>query len=195
MLFGRTWGSTPTRNLFSPVLSPVVRFRCWKRCWFQLLQQVSHSMRSVLLKDNMRGRREDKSPFCWWPCQPNQSICWLNQLYCHIIVLNSFVCLTHPQRSWQRLWKQPPQVVWTRVRCRIYFGWRGQQGAHTNCRTKAADVLDKSLAGRLCKPTEYFGAFATTMRHVVRCGRRTCKLLTSQRLSIQSVAWSATVGT
>ena len=49
-----------------------------------------------------------------------------------------------------------------------------------NCVTMAADVLDKFLASKLdCESSEYFGAFATTM--------------TSQRLSIQSVAPSAAV--
>ena len=46
--------------------------------------------------------------------------------------------------------------------------------------TKAADVLANFLAGKLlCESTENFGAVATAM--------------TSQRLSIQSVAASATV--
>ena len=45
----------------------------------------------------------------------------------------------------------------------------------TNCETKAADVLDKFLTGKLqCLSTEYLGAFATTM--------------ISKRLSIQRVA-------
>ena len=50
----------------------------------------------------------------------------------------------------------------------------------TNCGSKASDVLGNFIAGKLlCESTEYFIAFATTM--------------TSQRLSIQSVAPSATV--
>ena len=50
----------------------------------------------------------------------------------------------------------------------------------TNCGTKAVDVLSNSSAGKLsCESNEYSGAFATTM--------------TSQRLSVQSVAPSTSV--
>ena len=50
----------------------------------------------------------------------------------------------------------------------------------TNCGTKAADVPGKCLAGILqCEYTEYSGPFANTV--------------TSQRLSIQSIALAATV--
>ena len=50
----------------------------------------------------------------------------------------------------------------------------------TNCGTEAADVTANFLAGKLkCESTEDVGTFATTM--------------TSQHLSTQSVASSATV--
>ena len=55
-----------------------------------------------------------------------------------------------------------------------------QQEKPTNCGTKTADVVANFLPGKLlCGTTEYFGEFATTM--------------TSQRLSVQSVAPAATV--
>ena len=55
-----------------------------------------------------------------------------------------------------------------------------QQEKPTNCGTKAADVRANFLNGKLlCESTEYFGAFTTTV--------------SSQRLSLQSVAPSATV--
>ena len=38
-----------------------------------------------------------------------------------------------------------------------------KQEKPTICGTKAADVLDKFLAGKQCESTEYFVAFATTM--------------------------------
>ena len=67
-----------------------------------------------------------------------------------------------------------------RVTCNVISGSLCQQEKSANCGTKAADVVANFLPAKFnANALIYFGAFATTM--------------TSQRLSIQSVAQFATV--